>query len=214
MVLLDFNAAAFDPRVFSESNIALPPHIARSVGKRQAEYFHGRLAARLALERAGLPVQDVGTGHQREPLWPAGVVGSITHHACRAAAVAQPSGSCRGIGIDIELPATPDTQQSVAAAVLDASETRLLAAHRGAWSPAVLYALAFSAKESFYKAVHAHVGRYFGFEAIRMTHLDMEGGRFNFTVNQPLSKEWQPGASGGVHVRVLPEGDVLTAFVW
>jgi 4'-phosphopantetheinyl transferase EntD len=211
---LRFDAARFEPRAFAVAAIALPPAIATSVRKRQAEYFYGRLAARLALEHAGLPLLGVGTGTQRQPLWPAGVVGSITHNARHALAAALPLGPCRGIGIDIETLATPEQESSIASIALDGAERRILAAQAATLSPAAALTLVFSAKESFYKAVHARVGRFFGFEALRLTQVDYEGGRLLFTVAEPLSEQWQPGTPCTVHFHALPDGDFLTACVW
>ncbi|WP_369125675.1 4'-phosphopantetheinyl transferase family protein, partial [Catenulispora rubra] len=55
--------------------------IARAVDKRRMEYITTRHLARTALVRLGFPPVAIGTGANREPLWPAGVVGSMTH--CR-----------------------------------------------------------------------------------------------------------------------------------
>ncbi|MEZ0108044.1 4'-phosphopantetheinyl transferase EntD [Catenulispora sp. EB89] len=64
--------------------------IARAVDKRRMEYITTRHLARTALVRLGFPPVAIGTGGNREPLWPAGVVGSMTHcRGYRAAAVAR-----------------------------------------------------------------------------------------------------------------------------
>lgn len=212
--LLDFDIAHFDVSAFSAAAIALPPAIAASVVKRQAEYFYGRLAARLALEHAGLPLRDIGTGAQREPLWPAGAVASITHNSRRAAAAALACGECRGIGIDVESVATPEQQESIACSALDGAELRLVAEYAGTLPRSILLTLVFSAKESFYKAVHADVGRFFGFDALRLAAVDCPGGRLVFTVAEQLSGQWQRGSVCAVHFRMLADGDCLTAFAW
>ncbi|WP_244171285.1 hypothetical protein [Xanthomonas populi] len=70
--------------------------MARSVRKRQAEYFFGRLAARQALQHQALVVTGtypyIATGSSREPIWPAQVIGSISHTNQLAAAAAASSG--------------------------------------------------------------------------------------------------------------------------
>ncbi len=212
--LLGFDVAGFELSAFSSAAIALPANIAASVVKRQAEYFYGRLAARLALEHAGLPVRGIGTGAQREPLWPLGSVASITHNARRAAAAALARGECRGIGIDVESVATLEQQASIAGTALDGAELRLVAGQGGTLSPATLLTLVFSAKESFYKAVRADAGQFFGFDALRLTEVDGPGGRLVFTVTEPLGEHWRRGSVCAVHFRMLADGDYLTAFVW
>ncbi|MTV55062.1 4'-phosphopantetheinyl transferase family protein [Pseudoduganella buxea] len=210
--LVEFTAAGFTPASFAAAGLALPAHIERSVPKRQAEYFHGRLAARQALAAAGLAVTEIGSGAQREPLWPAGAVGSISHNSRRAAAVALPAPSCHGIGIDLESPASIEQQDSLATLAVDAAELALLAANEHLLPRGVLLALVFSAKESFYKAVFNAVGQVFDFDAIRLVRVAPD--HLDFDVAQALCMQWQPGMPARVHYRVLPDGDLLTAFIW
>jgi 4'-phosphopantetheinyl transferase EntD len=74
----------------------------RTVSKRRAEFAAGRTCARQALGSLGMYSVPLLQGAQHEPLWPEGVIGSITHcrHYC-AAAVASTE-SYRSIGIDAE----------------------------------------------------------------------------------------------------------------
>ena len=61
-----------------------------------------RTCARIALGRLGLPPAPLLSGPKREPLWPDGVVGSITHcDGYRAVAVAR-ADQLASIGIDAE----------------------------------------------------------------------------------------------------------------
>jgi 4'-phosphopantetheinyl transferase EntD len=63
--------------------------VARAVGKRRREFSTARACARDALVELGEPPQAIPTGPKGEPLWPPGVVGSITHcDGYRACAVA------------------------------------------------------------------------------------------------------------------------------
>lgn len=74
--------------------------ITRAVEKRRREFTTARLCARKAMERLGVAPVPVLSGLRGEPLWPQGVIGSITHCAgYRAAALAQAAGT---IGIDAE----------------------------------------------------------------------------------------------------------------
>ncbi len=60
----------------------------KSVEKRRKEFTTGRFCARTALGQLGFPPVPVLPGPKREPVWPDGVVGSITHcTGYRAAAV-------------------------------------------------------------------------------------------------------------------------------
>jgi 4'-phosphopantetheinyl transferase EntD len=116
---------------------------------RVIEFAVGRTCARRALHMLGLPAGEIGIGPVREPLWPHGVVGSITHcPGFWAAAVGSPRAGLRALGLDAALnqPLEPDV-------------CRLIAATPGeiAWmehSTADLRApmLLFSIKEAVFKA--------------------------------------------------------------
>ena len=70
--------------------------------KRRREFVTARRCAREALASLGQAPGPIGVGPSREPQWPAGLVGSITHtRGFRAAAVA-PQSVVASIGIDAE----------------------------------------------------------------------------------------------------------------
>src|SRR5260370_8132884 len=80
-----------------------------TVAKRRREFAAGRTCARRAL--AALDVYDIAIlrGTKGEPLWPPGIVGSITHCADHCGAAVAPRQDVVSIGIDVqfnqELPA-------------------------------------------------------------------------------------------------------------
>src|SRR4051794_33065331 len=77
--------------------------VADAVPPRRAEYAAARECARSALRRLGVPEAAVPAGPDRAPMWPTGIVGSMTHvDGYRAAAVGR-AGSWTGIGIDAEV---------------------------------------------------------------------------------------------------------------
>lgn len=76
--------------------------ISRAVDKRRREFAATRTCARRALSRLGAAAGPIVTGQRGEPLWPDGVIGSMTHCAgYRAAAVARPA-VVAALGIDAE----------------------------------------------------------------------------------------------------------------
>lgn len=151
-----FDAADFSLASFSEVGLELPAEIARSVHKRRAEFFYGRVCARAALRRLGFFDCEVAIGARREPIWPAGVVGSISHGSGLAAAAVARSEHCAGLGIDIESLITDEVGANIAAQVARTDEIELLRAAT-ACSGAKALTLIFSAKESFFKASFADV---------------------------------------------------------
>lgn len=136
---------------------------ARSLGSavdaRRREFTTGRACARQALARLGLPAVAIASGSRGEPLWPAGVVGSITHCAgYRACAVARAQ-DVLAVGIDAE-PGAP-LPGGLLETIASADERHALGPHgAGVCWDRVL----FSAKESVFKAWSALTGRGLAFE--------------------------------------------------
>lgn len=170
--LVAFDAARFRPSLFDEAGIARPASVARSVARRQAEFFFGRLAARAALIEQRQGMGDVGKGPAGEPLWPPGLVGSISHVDGLACAVAGPQHRHRGLGVDLERTATGESQAALRQQALDAQELARLVALAGPLSLDELVTLVFSAKESLYKGAYPVVGRFFDFSAARVLSID------------------------------------------
>jgi 4'-phosphopantetheinyl transferase EntD len=135
--------------------------VARAVEKRRREYTTTRHLARAALGRLGLPPTAIGTGGNREPLWPAGIVGSMTHcDGYRAAAVAR-SGAVAGLGIDAEPHAA--LPEGVFDTVARPDEMGMLTALAAEYPKIHWGRLVFSAKESVYKAWFPVARRWLGF---------------------------------------------------
>ncbi|HEX6755274.1 MAG TPA: 4'-phosphopantetheinyl transferase superfamily protein [Mycobacteriales bacterium] len=139
------------------------PMVERAVARRREEVTTVRACARRALAELGLPPAPILAGPSREPRWPPGVVGSLTHCAgYRAAAVARRE-DLAGLGIDAEPHAPlPD-------GVLDHVSLPEERAHLAALPPGPRWdRLLFSAKESVYKAWFPLAGRWLGFEDARL----------------------------------------------
>lgn len=198
---LRYALAQVDPAMFSTAlyglaGIGLPAHIAHSVPKRQAEFLAGRLCARAALSVLGQGGLTVGIGDHREPLWPAGIVGSISHNGSFAAAIACPAASLAGIGIDIENIIGAEARAAMAELVVTPAELAYLRALHTGLSLDTLLTLVFSAKESFFKAAFAQVRSYFDFDAVCVSEIDANAR----TISLRLVESLAPGlAAGAVH---------------
>jgi 4'-phosphopantetheinyl transferase EntD len=150
--ILPAEAAAVDTRE-DRLDVELFPQELTSLGdaveKRRREFITARACARDALAQLGLPPSPIPTGERGEPLWPEGVVGSITHCAgYRACALAR-SRELAGLGIDAEpdAPLPDGVLEQVARA-----EERVLLAELARARPAIHWdRLLFCAKEAVYK---------------------------------------------------------------
>lgn len=157
----------FDPATFQPGDIYWLPHHAQlidCVRKRQAEHLAGRIAAVYALQEVG--EKDVpAIGDQRQPLWPVPWYGSISHSKQTALAVV----SARPVGIDIERIMTPSLAADLESSIVNAAEKRVLDA--SGLPPELALTLAFSAKESVFKACHADMQTGRGFTDFELVYI-------------------------------------------
>jgi 4'-phosphopantetheinyl transferase EntD len=172
VIAVETRADRLDIELLPEEERAL----GRAVDKRRREFTTGRACAREALARLGVRSTAIGSGRNGEPLWPSGVVGSITHcEGYRACAVAS-ARAVLTIGIDAERDAR--LSDGVWAEVARGRERDL----RGATSSPVrsgphLDAVLFSAKEAVYKAWFPLAGRRLGFDDVELS-LDLVNAEF------------------------------------
>lgn len=133
--------------------------VAKAVPKRKQEFATVRHCARLALAELGVSPAPILPGVRGAPIWPDGIVGSMTHCAgYRAAAVAR-TAEVAGIGIDAEVDGP--LPEGVLALVSSESERE----HLASLPPGVHWdRLLFSAKEAVYKVWSPRTGEWLGFE--------------------------------------------------
>lgn len=135
--------------------------IAKAVPKRRKEFTTVRHCARIALDRLGRPPAAIVSGQHREPRWPAGVVGAITHCDGYRAVVLAESSVVTSIGIDAE-PNGP-LPKGVLASVAGAAECAHIAGLLATRPEVSWDRLLFCAKEAVYKAWYPLAERWLGF---------------------------------------------------
>jgi len=210
-----FQPAPVNAESFRAAGIDYPVHIAGAMPKRQKEYFYGRLCARAAMGPLRGDPPQIGTGPMREPLWPADLIGSITHTADMAAAVVLPASlGYHGVGIDFETILAAQGAREVRAIVANDRELRYLAGFEHALGANVPLTLVFSAKESFFKAVHGEVRRYFNFDAIELEHIDLSTQSLRFRVCEDLAPRLRPGARCDIRFKLLDATHIATLCLW
>ncbi|MGO1054920.1 4'-phosphopantetheinyl transferase family protein [Crossiella sp. CA198] len=180
--------------------------VERAVERRRKQYTQARTCARRALSALGLPEQPILRGPKREPLWPNGIVGSITHCEGYCAAAVADRETIRSVGIDAEVhDALPDGVQRLVA--VPAEHEWLAAAGAELHWDRVL----FSAKESVYKAWFPITGAWLGFQDAELS-FDRSGGfRAKVLIEPPVV---EGRAVAGFEGRYLVrDGLVLTSVV-
>lgn len=148
--------------------------VAAAVPKRRLEFAAGRTCARRALARLGVTDYPLLPGPDRVPVWPPGVIGSISHTDGFCGVALTRQGPLAGIGLDIESSRGLDEQYWPL--VLCPSEQRWLgrfcAGARGR-----LAKLMFSAKECAYKCQYCVSRRRLEFADLEVA-VDLKRGEF------------------------------------
>jgi len=143
-----FMTTSADP--LGRLEITLPDDLNGAVAKRKSEFLAGRICAALALRAAGQPV-DVGR-NGRVPVWPPGVVGSISHSNNRAIAVVSLTHSA--IGVDCETIMPDALAQKLQSEIISLAEAQL---RPPAMSFCGFLTVVFSGKEAVYKALSQRI---------------------------------------------------------
>jgi 4'-phosphopantetheinyl transferase EntD len=132
---------------------------------RREAFARGRAAAHAALCEIDLDHGPILSGSNREPVWPDGATGAISHTAGFGVALVAPTAKTDGVGVDLEeLRHTPELWDHLPRPEEREWLDRLEAAER----EAAIVGL-FSAKESVFKAFFPRVGSFFGFDQASLT---------------------------------------------
>jgi enterobactin synthetase component D len=164
----------FEPGKPEAFALPLPAALHKAVAKRQCEFLAGRWCIARLYDRLGLALPLPDYIEQASPDWPeaAGWHGSISHTRDVAAAVLAPRSQVRAIGLDLEYLIASDTAARVRNSILSPAELARMQAGAGGSDWIVNLTLAFSFKESLFKAWHPQIGAYFGFEAAEILAVD------------------------------------------
>lgn len=172
-----------DSKLRPEEASLLPKNAAE---KRKSEFALGRAAARQALAELGFrEPPPVLRGAGREPLWPEGIVGSITHCGSCAIAVVGKREHVKALGIDLEN-VERVSHEEIARFICDETERRWVF---GGENGRLRLAMLFSAKESIYKALYPLEQRFFDFHAVTLTWLP-ERGQFVGTLSSEFRERY------------------------
>jgi 4'-phosphopantetheinyl transferase EntD len=179
--------------------------VAGAVLRRQYEFGSGRRCARAALALIGYGPVAIRTGAGREPCWPLGVVGSITHCSGYCAAAVARNTDILAIGIDAEphnlLP------EGVIKLVASPSERSQLKHLHDIDAATCWDHVLFSAKESVYKAWYPLLTQRLGFQDIRLS-INAAASEFRALIVRPRGTRTEL-----LGRYMVAEGLILTAAI-
>ena len=154
-----------------------------AMAKRRIEFSAGRHCAHRAMVQIGRTPGPVLFGPDRAPIWPPGIVGSITHSAQYCAAVVASEDHFRSVGIDTEL--VNAVGPELACEVLRPDE--ISATNGNARSGEIDWpTLYFCIKEAAYKAFYPIYRKIIDFQDMHVA-IRTESRTFNAEVRVPIS---------------------------
>ncbi len=148
-----FNKEYYNDDLFASFEIQLPNTLICSGLERKAEFLAGRIAAKEALKYLGVFNYQVLIDELRQPIWPKGLAGSITHTQSIAICSAASIQKVGEIGIDAEHWIDKKVASEIQNEIVTIKELFNLSGLR--WPFNHKLTLCFSIKESLYKALSA-----------------------------------------------------------
>lgn len=182
-------------------------HVKRAVERRRAEFCTARVLAREALAELGTAAGALVPGPDRAPVWPAGVVGSISHTSERCLVVVGSAGALRGLGIDIERACAVETElwpTICTEAELAWVEAAPVAERNGRAT------ILFSAKEAFYKCQYPVTGTFLDFRDVEL-QVDLDAKWFRVRVLRGLEPSQVSVVETAVGRFIQDPTDIVTA---
>lgn len=154
---------------------------------RSNEFSDGRQLAAELLFHLKAPITVVGVGSNREPLWPTGFVGSISHSRQRVAAAVASNSHYRAIGLDIEYIINAEMLPCLLRTCVSKEELALQPV--SALDYAEFFTLCFSAKEAFYKCLFPLCNEFFDFSDVVVESVNSSKGEIEIRLLKQLNVE-------------------------
>lgn len=165
---------------------------------RRLQFSIGRTLARRAVRRVGYEPAALLFGAKGEPLWPPGVVGSISHKRQCCIVIVASSARLRGVGVDLERDERGSEESSLVRRVCSSEREQVQLATLAATTPSP-GTLFLAAKEAFFK---------FQFPITRAP-LDWDDVEVSFTPPELFTALGRIGAA-----EIRAEGTYLIADGW
>ncbi|AWK40913.1 4'-phosphopantetheinyl transferase superfamily protein [Photorhabdus laumondii subsp. laumondii] len=205
-----FDLSYYHDELFEQLNLPFPATLTKAVKKRRAEYLAARYCARQLLAQLGQPAFNLISGHDRAPIWPQNICGSVSHSSHCAIVLAAPQTHNRLIGVDIEAIVDRQNINEITKMIVNDKEIQLLKHCHLPLEQA--FTLAFSVKESLYKALYPQVKRFFGFEAAEIIALSLENNEITLALRETLTPHYPAGTLFRGQFIIYPQ-EILTLII-
>ncbi len=182
--------------------------IHNAVEKRKREFTAGRICARKALVKLNRPPCPIPVGSTREPLWPQGVAGSITHDGNHCVACAANRDFIPYLGIDLAVREPLD--RDLIPLICTEDDIKNIENTGESNFETDPYKLVFSIKESVYKCLFPVVQQIFDFQDVSI-YMEPLGNTASITL---FNKKLFSTLDLELKVRFRVIGDYVFSVVW
>ncbi|MEL0638662.1 4'-phosphopantetheinyl transferase superfamily protein [Marinomonas sp. TI.3.20] len=184
-----FEVINYEDILFSDFGIPFDPKLDTALVCRRAEYLASRYAAKLLLEHSEC-FFNVKSSSTREPIWPKGWCGSISHTHNNAIVIVTSESNGILPGIDIEL-FDSSVMLETADFFTTERERELLLATSISYTLGLL--IIFSAKESLFKSLYPKVRHIFYFDTAEILQIDIIEKKFTLVLVKNISEKIKTG---------------------
>lgn len=186
-----YNSGEYHLGLYKSLGISIPDEIRHARLTRAAEFLAGRYLSALCLNSLQSKITSVAVGLNREPIFPKGFIGSISHShgfvICMVSKQTQHAVS----GIDVEYMLEGVTCGDIYAYVINTSEQFLI--DKETHSPNLIVTLFFSIKESVFKALFPFLNKFFDFNALSIIEVNWESCMWSAVLNYSLTEQLHKG---------------------
>jgi len=155
-------------------------HIMNAVPKRQMEFISGRKISRRLLLQLGYSPALIPRGEHGNPIWPTGIVGSITHTDDYCLVALGKQSMLTSVGIDLEH--VGSVEANLWSLLFTDAEIAQLNAEKDDAVRNELATILFTAKEAFYKYNYPIDGKWLDFKDINVG-FDRQSNKLSFLSN-------------------------------
>ncbi len=202
-----FDLAHYDNTLFATYNLPFPDHLNNAVAKRRAEYLASRVCVRYALGQLGIDHFILTNDKDRAPLWPQGIVGSLSHtHHCISLLLARAT-SHKLPGVDCEKVMKHQTAEEMQSMIITPQEMTVL--QQSGLPFAAALTVAFSLKESLYKAMFPQLRTFMNFDSAEIISCTPNAGRVGLRLTRTFSDAFPAGREFTGRA-LLEQDDVLS----
>ena len=202
---LFFDVGNYCDSLYSDLEIEPPFSLEKVSIKRKADFLAGRYAAKQAMQQLSIAYQNITIGDHRQPIWPHGVVGSISHTQ-EVAVCLLSKNTQQLIGVDVENILDTSVTKEISKSIISQEEANINPSVSGF---DLFVTIAFSAKETLFKALFPQVGNYFGFDVAQVVSICAGSQVIYLRLKESLAEGCSKGREFAIRYEVI-DGRVMS----